>query len=466
MTPEMTPVRTVPANDAAVLFVHGFGGDIRETWQKFPDFLADDPALAGWDLWLLGYPTRLRVDLVGLWSGDPDLDKIALRLRTDLTTSALQRYKAVCLIAHSMGGLVIQRALLDDANLLARTSHMFLFGTPSGGLIKASLARIFKPQLRNMASDGPFVGRLREDWTRRFSLAAGQRLPFHFMAAAGESDEFVPAASAIGPFPENEYPTAVAVVAGNHIDIVKPDTPEHPSVRLVTSGLLGRSAPAGPWNAARVAVELCDFNAAIAQLEPHRAELDTAARIQLALALDSVGRREDAIATLVESGVTSTDAMGTLAGRLKRRWLTTRRESDAERARALYEGALAAAEARGDHAQAYYLGINVAFLASAYGNDDQRAREMATRVLEHCQMAAGELEKPSMTMWRLATEGEAHLVLRDSDTALARYAQAMSLAPAPWQIVSMFEQALHLARIFEDDALAVRLETTFGKGRV
>jgi hypothetical protein len=50
-----------------------------------------------------------------------------------------------------MGGLAVQRALLDDKGLRNRTSHLFLFGTPCGGLIKASLVRVLNPQLRDMA---------------------------------------------------------------------------------------------------------------------------------------------------------------------------------------------------------------------------------------------------------------------------------------------------------------------------
>ena len=62
------------------------------------------------------------------------------------------------------------------------------------------------------------------------------------------------------------------------------------------------------------------------------------------------------------SGTSSTDALGVLAGRLKRRWLAERRAADLERARQLYSEGLARAEAEGDAAQAYYHAINIAFL--------------------------------------------------------------------------------------------------------
>ena len=207
MNPELVSVRNVPANEAAICFIHGFGGNIRDTWQKFPEFLGNEASLKNWDIWLIGYPTRLRIDLVSLWSGDPDLDKVALRFRTDARNSELKRYKSICLIAHSMGGLVTQCALLADKALRDRASYVFLFGTPSGGLRKASLARFLKPQMRNMSHDGEFIRKLRVDWNKLFSVSAGRKLPFRFIATAGENDEFVPGESAVGAFPPRNTPT-------------------------------------------------------------------------------------------------------------------------------------------------------------------------------------------------------------------------------------------------------------------
>jgi len=175
-----------PVASAAIVFVHGFGGDAKETWQDFPGFLVNEPKLTGWDIFTLGYDTRLRVDILKLWSADPDLNEVALKLRSDAKMGALKDYKSLCLIAHSMGGLAVQRALLDDKGVQNRTSHLFLFGTPSGGLIKASLVRILKPQLRDMARDGRFIRALRGDWDAQFSLNNKKRLPFRFFSVGGE----------------------------------------------------------------------------------------------------------------------------------------------------------------------------------------------------------------------------------------------------------------------------------------
>ena len=46
----------------AIVFVHGFGGDPSETWGSFPDFLMADAILDGWDIFSLGYSSKLAPD--------------------------------------------------------------------------------------------------------------------------------------------------------------------------------------------------------------------------------------------------------------------------------------------------------------------------------------------------------------------------------------------------------------------
>src|SRR5258706_591695 len=160
--------RQVPGNEAAVVFIHGFSGNITATWGEFPAFVAQHGAFAGWDIWCLGYASNLRVDVVGLWSANPDITKISRLLRANASDGQLKPYKSLALIAHSMGGLVAQQALIDDPSLRRRVSHLVLFGTPSGGLSKARLVQLFKPQLRDMSRGGVFIDTLRTRWTDAF----------------------------------------------------------------------------------------------------------------------------------------------------------------------------------------------------------------------------------------------------------------------------------------------------------
>jgi hypothetical protein len=139
-----------------------------------------------------------------------------------------------------------------------------------------------------------------------------------------------------------------------------------------------------------------------------------------------------------------------LAGRLKRRWLAGRRRSDADRALELYRSAYRAAEGKRDHAQAFYHAINVAFMELAYGSDYDVAKGMAQAALDHCaQAGAG--------FWQTATEADAHLILGDAATALAKYARAVTLNPEPRELKSMYQQAIRLADLLNEGDVEARL---------
>lgn len=126
-SPRFLPHR-FEARAAAVVFIHGFHGDLRSTWASFPDYLIADPSLSEWDVVSIGYTTNLRIDLARVSSAAPPLDRLALLLSTAIRNQ-LSDDSRVAIIAHGMGGLIAQRALLDDQALASRTSHVVLFGT-------------------------------------------------------------------------------------------------------------------------------------------------------------------------------------------------------------------------------------------------------------------------------------------------------------------------------------------------
>jgi pimeloyl-ACP methyl ester carboxylesterase len=417
---------------ATIAFVHGFGGDAKATWGEFPQFLTTKALLKGWDIYSLGYPTSLRVDIPSLWAADPDLDALAMELITVLTHPPFDAYRSLALVAHSMGGLIVQKALLNQ-ELAKRVSHVVLFGTPSEGLNKASLASILKRQSRDMSAGGAFITELRQSWQQIYASGT----PFRFRTVAGDRDEFVPRISSLEPFPHD----ARAVVPGNHIEIVKPSSAEGLSVMIVEELLLPKRALRGSIDSARLAVEERRFADAIAVLYPRADALDEPALVQLSLALESVGRRSDALELLerrYRRGVPSLDALGVLAGRLKRRWLAERDELDWKRARSLYLDALAKAEDLRDADQAMYHAVNVAFLDLMITPPNSKVpaavTAMVTRALAHSSSARE-------GHWQLATEGEALAILGNLDEALSRYRAAIASRPEPRAIESMYMQA-------------------------
>jgi tetratricopeptide (TPR) repeat protein len=228
----------------------------------------------------------------------------------------------------------------------------------------------------------------------------------------------------------------------------------------VVKRLVDKAAPAGPWNAARVAIESRNFHRAIELLETQEAELDQEGLVQLALSLEGVGRQDDAIALLVRHGTSSTDAMGVLAGRLKRRWLLCRGDRDATVAHKLYADALALALAAEDYTQAYYHAINVAFFQFFKGRSRKDARVTAKHVLEYCAKAKAE-ELAGDRKWRLATEGEALFHLDRIEEAYDCYRQAVEQNVTPREVESMYSQALYLSRGICDEATCRELAKIF-----
>ncbi len=453
---KITPERA--GAETAIVFVHGFGGDAAKTWGEFPRILREEKKLSDWAIYSLGYQSQLMPDVRGVWAGDPGIPTLATHLHTRATQDPLKG-RRLAFIAHSMGGLVVQSALVTHPDLLERTSHVLLYGTPSNGLDKASglLARLFKRQTEDMGLASGFVSGLRASWRKAFGdreapLPPPTRRPFVFFALAGDRDEFVPAVSSLGPFADADR----VVVPGNHLEIVKPDGPDSMSARAAVDAIVGDAAPGGPWNAARCAVEMGDFNEAIATLEPNADDLDEPSAVELALALDAVGRRQKAIEVLeIRRKKGGTDAMGTLAGRLKRVWWSKGTETPARAARDLYVEAYRISRAAGDVGQAYYHGINVAFMELAFERDEEGARKTAAEVLDLCAQVA----KPDV--WCLATIGEAHFYLGDPKQGLASYERAVATRPEPWQMKSMFTQAVRVCDALDDDASQRELERIF-----
>jgi hypothetical protein len=173
----------------------------------------------------VGYQSNRRFDLTGLWSSDARLEEIAIMLhsRPEISSS---NYKRLAFVAHSMGGLVVQQALVSYEDLRNRTSHVVLFGTPSGGLTKARFASFWKRQIQNMEAEGPFIQALREEWT---SLKLDSDPPFVFVAVAGETDQFVPPESSLGRFPQSKGD----VIPGNHLTMLDAESPEAPCVQKI-----------------------------------------------------------------------------------------------------------------------------------------------------------------------------------------------------------------------------------------
>jgi pimeloyl-ACP methyl ester carboxylesterase len=451
--PATLPVRSGASNSqAAIVFIHGFTGSGQGTWKDLSGRIAGNDNLATWDIWTMTYGSSWFPDVSGIWSADAALGELALRLRTDLSEGALKHYGALTLIAHSMGGLIVQRALLSYPDIAERTATVILFGTPSAGLVKARTLRFWKSQLSDMAADGPFIADLRADWDSKF----GKTPPFSFLAVAGESDQFVPPKSSIQPFPDGQR----AVVPGNHVSMIHPPAKDPGLVKLIANRIM-RKGPAGNVpDSALVALELGQFKKAVRELEPHADEIDKKAVVHLAIALEALGQPDKAKDVLTRYAALDSDVLGTIGGRFKRRWLFSgRRKADAETAEENYKRGYAMAQQQDNRRQAYYHGINLAFLAMVYRDDRKLARTYARDVLDVCGACQGKGEGDE---WLDATEGEAHLILNDIDASKRAYERFVNADNNPWKIGSTYLNARMIARTLGNRELAKALGQLFG----
>ena len=446
-TGALRPFRDDQTIDRAVVFLHGFSGGRDDTWANFPGLLMENPAINGWNIFTLGYATTLLPDIVGIWSADPDLTILASLFQTELAIPPLSRHRRLAVVAHSMGGLVAQKTLVDNLDLADKVSNLVLFGTPSNGLVKAGFLALWKRQLRNMARGGEFVVRLRADWDNRFRPKA----PFNLTVVAGDRDQFVPPDSSLSPFDRS----VCRVVPGDHLQIVKPQDAGAESYRLLCSILASHPQPAETASPSRLAAELGSTTAKPQQSVPALTQEDV---VKQALALERDGDRDAAMDLLQRTLAEHpgwTDLIGTLAGRIKRIWLEhTDRTDEATRALELYRRALDIARADDDSEQIYYHAINIAFLEFVGFDNRGVARQMAELALVHCERA------PS-AYWNTATQAEAHLYLGDTAKALQLYGTALDMILEDWMLISSGLQASHIALKLGDKRLAEELESIF-----
>ena len=442
-------ITTVRKNggDKAVVFLHGFTGTRDDTWDRFPGLLGS--AALDWDIFTIGYATTLLPDVVGIWSADPDLPVLGGMLSTQLALPPFRPYRSLTLVAHSMGGLVVQKALIDDQALAARVQHLVLFGTPSGGLRKAGWMVFWKRQLMNMAEGSVFITQLRQDWARLYAASS----PFDLLVVAGASDQFVPPTSSLGPFDKKVQ----RVLPGDHVSIVKPANADAPSLGLLVA-TLGAGKPPAPDAASRLrlAAESTSTKASeiVKTVEDKTGDMSVKEIVDAALALERAGERIRAIELLERHKEKDTDIKGTLGGRLKRMWMESEQKEHGERALSLYLEALAAASTPD---QIYYLAINVAFMKFAFVGDKDAAREMATLALDHAK-------PPGDDVWKTATVAEAYLYLDRTDEALAEYRRLVKLETERWKHRSASVQASRIAATLGDRALAEELEGIFTPG--
>jgi Putative serine esterase (DUF676)/Photosynthesis system II assembly factor YCF48 len=171
--PEQTTYVRNSDSDKLILFVHGVLGDTN-TWLNedtrtyWPKMIADDPAFNTFDIATLRYlsPKFSRVSTI---------EEVAQRLLRHMRDEGILKRKELYFIAHSMGGLVVKRILVDlnrpneqDLATLRRVRAVLYLSTPAQGAQLADMASwiSLNPQFRDMAPAdlNSYVQTLENQW--------------------------------------------------------------------------------------------------------------------------------------------------------------------------------------------------------------------------------------------------------------------------------------------------------------
>ena len=215
------------------------------TWDQFANLLREDAEIVGrFDLQFIKYTTpyvRFRPD-----RAIPSVNAVALQLGTFVQT-ATGEHDGVVFVAHSQGGLIVQKYLADLMNNMARSDlgrvrGVVLFACPNSGSEWATVAKHKLPRFIGRNTQIQALVPLNDailEWRRpiinRIVNASPDRpdtYPIPIRVYAGTDDGIVPLASAIDHF------LNAGALRGDHSGIIRPKDRQDDIYRTLRMDLL------------------------------------------------------------------------------------------------------------------------------------------------------------------------------------------------------------------------------------
>ena len=395
-----------------LLFLHGFSGEAKDTFGNIPNMLQSDSNFDGWAMKPLGYAPIVQPKLgKDIWGAILDVDKIAGFLKTSIQNK-FRHYDRIAIVAHSLGGLVAQKAvlLLDEDNR-NRITHLLMFGTPSNGIAPEVLDKQWNKKYSELSSEGDYIQSLRKEWENTFNST----YPFKLKVAASTDDEYVSLESCHKPFSQEnrEY------VEGKHLDMVKPKSDKDATYALILDSLTGSKFFNEYDNKEEINLILGKYDSVVKKLLPNKDDLDKRGITQLVFALEGLGRTDEVYDILNNNNHKSnTDLMGVVGGRHKRDYLKTFSGKSYKMSHEYYSKALEISVENGVDSQIYYHAINLAFLSIV--SDPETGRGEMKKYANQALEAANKCDDS----WKYATIAEANMYLGSLDTAKAYYIKA------------------------------------------
>jgi pimeloyl-ACP methyl ester carboxylesterase len=236
--PQWVPSEPATRAKIAVVFAHGIFGDTLGTWQSdknksFFGYLKEAPGVGDkLDTFAFGFTSTM---LKGSAGGSLDIREAANKMHETLRYYKVLDYDAIVFVAHSMGGLVVLRELINHPELKAKVPLIALYATPQEGAEIARIGDMFitNSALRQMvpADGNGFLQQLSDDWARLN--------PKPNVVCAYEKAPTFDTTIVVNWSSSTRFCTepGQAIGGSTHLSIVKPDRPTHDSVVLLVNAL-------------------------------------------------------------------------------------------------------------------------------------------------------------------------------------------------------------------------------------
>ena len=406
-----------PNANNAIIFVHGFSGQAWKTFGKIPDFLSEDERMEGWDMFPFGFSENVDPKLgKEVFASISDIDRISENLSAAIKYK-FGKYKRIAIIAHSLGGLVAQRSILNlNSYHRDRLSHVILFGTPSNGVTNNVFKKIWKNKIEDLIQDKPYIKKLRQDWSKEFS----DDYPFTFKTVFATRDDYVSKESALDPFKKDHWVN----INGNHSSMVDVTSKDNDGYELILNTLTDNPFFNKYTNKEEINIALGEYDEVVRKLKPALDYLNSDGLEKLIYAMECSGLREEAIEILESHNLAQKDGemLNILGGLFKNEFLNNTKPEDGLASYDCYKKALRIAKNNKDVDQIYLNAINLAFLNILLEGDKRDMRTYAKLALEYTK------KDKSKNVEKLATIGEANIYLNNIPEARKYYLSASKKA--------------------------------------
>jgi pimeloyl-ACP methyl ester carboxylesterase len=224
------PAKADTLKPRVIVFVHGFHGD-HETWRAangayWPQLIQTDPHFQKSDVVVAEYPTPSM-------HGQLSTSQLSQILWEGLKRQGVWEHREVVIIAHSLGGILTEKMLLNHPADAAHVRFIVSYATPHQGSFVANLAKIYDsdPLLTDLreSNDNSFLMDLEQQWRSTESVTRIHRYcAFETLDTAAGSGvgRYLKAHIRVVNYYSATYgcdaDTAPQKIVADHIDIVKP----------------------------------------------------------------------------------------------------------------------------------------------------------------------------------------------------------------------------------------------------